>query len=288
MGLEDPQKNQPDNPRRLRWRPSRTDERAPFDLRRIESRFIMSDRKLRLLVVDDDPNTLATYARILALEGYHVATAGDGAIGLSLLRSETFELVLTDHRMPKVTGLELLAESAALPHKPPIAMYTAMGSPALEAAARSLGAVEYSDGLWDVDGLTRVVRRLLTQRQPNRTNSDSHSDPRLLRAIKFIRRGFRSQKMSLGRTAAVAGVSSWQLSRMLQKTTGATFTIHVRRARIDAAERLLAPHRLPLKQIAEAVGYVNDRELRRDFRHIYGISPSQYRSRLATENGNKS
>src|SRR5258706_13025195 len=100
-------------------------------------------QKPRVLVVDDDPSTLATYARILSLEGYDVATAADGATGLSLLRTEAFELVLTDHRMPNLTGLELLAQGPALTSPPPTVMSTALGTPALAAAARRLAALGY-------------------------------------------------------------------------------------------------------------------------------------------------
>src|SRR5438132_1652672 len=119
----------------------------------------MSDRRRRLLIVDDDPSTLATYCRILSLEGYEVSTAQDGAQALQLLRSESFNLVLTDHRMPNVTGLELIAEARELPFAPRVVLYSAMGSAALKAAAKRLGVVDYSDDLWDVDGLLAVVKK---------------------------------------------------------------------------------------------------------------------------------
>src|SRR2546422_3920459 len=96
----------------------------------------MSNQNVRVLIVDDDPNTLATLSRIFALEGYKITTAIDGLDGLQHLRSETFDVVLTDHRMPRLTGLELLAEAMALKKSPSIVMYTALGSSGLEAAAR--------------------------------------------------------------------------------------------------------------------------------------------------------
>jgi YesN/AraC family two-component response regulator len=239
----------------------------------------MSSQHARLLIVDDDPSTLATYSRILALEGYEVTTAIDGSDGLQHLRSETYDLVLTDHRMPGLTGLELIAEAMALEKSPSIFMYTALGSSGLEAAARRLGAVGYSDGLLDVEGLLTAVKNCHRSHQTLSkagTASLGATDFRLRRALKFIRRGYRSRKLSLGRTARVAGLSPSYLDKLLERQTEMSFTEHRRLIRVEAARCLLKTSLLE-KQIAPLVGYADARGLRRDFRHVLGTSPITYR-----------
>lgn len=62
----------------------------------------------RILVVDDEPSITELCRRCLSAEGYHVATASSGETALEALRKQPFDLVLTDIRMPGMSGLELM------------------------------------------------------------------------------------------------------------------------------------------------------------------------------------
>src|ERR1035438_3323004 len=67
-------------------------------------------RKAHLLLIDDDPNTLASLARAFRLAG-HEATVCDNALrAMELLREAHFDLILSDVVMPGKSGLELLEE----------------------------------------------------------------------------------------------------------------------------------------------------------------------------------
>jgi len=61
----------------------------------------------RVLIVDDDQRVLDLLEDMLKLEGYEVATAGDGAEGCELVHSFGPDVVLSDVVMPRVNGLEL-------------------------------------------------------------------------------------------------------------------------------------------------------------------------------------
>ncbi len=63
----------------------------------------------RILVVDDDPLVGKALSRLLRREGFEVAIASDAAQALVMLDGFTPDLVLSDHRMPGMTGAELLA-----------------------------------------------------------------------------------------------------------------------------------------------------------------------------------
>ncbi len=63
--------------------------------------------RARLLVVDDDPLIRELHARVLGLAGYEVETAGDGIDALERLAEESFDLVLTDNYMPRLSGSNL-------------------------------------------------------------------------------------------------------------------------------------------------------------------------------------
>ena len=61
----------------------------------------------RALVVDDDPAIRALYAEVLEAMGFRVETAGDGAAGLERLQAVAYSLIVSDVRMPRMTGVEL-------------------------------------------------------------------------------------------------------------------------------------------------------------------------------------
>jgi diguanylate cyclase (GGDEF)-like protein/PAS domain S-box-containing protein len=67
-----------------------------------------------LLLVDDEPNVLAALCRLLRKEGYRILTADSGAEGLELLATQPVQVILSDHRMPRMTGTEFLRRVKSL------------------------------------------------------------------------------------------------------------------------------------------------------------------------------
>src|SRR6478609_1767308 len=77
-------------------------------------------RKLRILVVEDHTPTRMAMSRLIRQAGADVTTARDGEEGLGYLLTQHFDVLLTDLRMPKMDGFELLAHCQQLPesHRP--------------------------------------------------------------------------------------------------------------------------------------------------------------------------
>ncbi len=67
-----------------------------------------SESPHRILVVDDEDNTRKLNAAVLTQAGYEVDTARDGAAGWEALQTGSYDLLITDNSMPKVTGVEML------------------------------------------------------------------------------------------------------------------------------------------------------------------------------------
>ncbi len=119
--------------------------------------------KPRVLLVDDNLSTLTTLAAILRLNGYDVSAAQGGNVGLEFIESTIFDLIVTDLRMPDVSGLELLAEACERAPHTPVVVFTAWGTTATESAARRLGAVDFIDRLPSSDVLLDSVQRSLVK-----------------------------------------------------------------------------------------------------------------------------
>ena len=64
----------------------------------------------RILLVEDDPAILTTVRRVLLEESYEVAVEKTGDAGLVRVTAETFDLVITDLKLPGLNGLELVRE----------------------------------------------------------------------------------------------------------------------------------------------------------------------------------
>ncbi|MGL5838589.1 MAG: response regulator [Sphingorhabdus sp.] len=98
-----------------------------------------------LLVVDDDELVSEMLAAMLALEGYAVATAENGAVGLDMLACRRFDLVLLDLVMPHMDGirfLRLLPDRIPMP--PPIIVVSASVTGDVAQAIRMPGVVGVS------------------------------------------------------------------------------------------------------------------------------------------------
>jgi len=70
---------------------------------------VINDNKYTVLCVDDEENILHSLKRLLRKEGYRLLTANSGADGLNILKEENVHLVISDQRMPIMSGTEFLA-----------------------------------------------------------------------------------------------------------------------------------------------------------------------------------
>ncbi|MBR7635454.1 response regulator [Janthinobacterium lividum] len=67
-----------------------------------------------LLLVDDEPNILASLKRLLRRDGYHILTAGSGQEGLEVLASHVVDVIVSDQRMPGMLGADFLRKAKLL------------------------------------------------------------------------------------------------------------------------------------------------------------------------------
>ncbi len=113
-----------------------------------------------VLIIEDDPDMRALERMALEGDGYHVATANDGAQGLQSLRRQRPCVILLDLMMPVMDGLTFLAERrrAQIAENVPVICVSAAG-PELMAKARLLGAAACLDKPADFDHLCELVAR---------------------------------------------------------------------------------------------------------------------------------
>ena len=119
----------------------------------------MLPEKKQVLIVDDEPNLRKILAAQLSRDGYDVMTAEDGAEGLTLLRENHIDLVVTDLKMPKVDGMELLREARREAPDLPVILMTASTSAAEQVLSQS--NVDYLPKPFELTQLLDLVARYL-------------------------------------------------------------------------------------------------------------------------------
>ncbi len=103
----------------------------------------MSERTIRVLIVDDEHDVREPMAEFLRSEGFDVRTAGDGVEALEQLATAPADIVLSDVRMPRLDGMELLQRIRTEHPDTRVIMFTAYGTEASAVAAIKAGASEY-------------------------------------------------------------------------------------------------------------------------------------------------
>ncbi len=123
----------------------------------------------RLLLIEDDPGTSSALRKVLEEEGYVVTTCGRGDEGLRLAESRPCDLVLTDLRLPGLSGLDLVRELHRARPKLPIILMTAHGTTDTAIEAMKFGACEYlvkpfeADELLDLTAKAVAGSRLMSE-----------------------------------------------------------------------------------------------------------------------------
>ena len=125
-----------------------------------------------LLVADDDPAVRQSLERTLIREGYGVVLAPDGQAALERLQQGGVDLVLSDLKMPGLTGLELLSRGKAVAPDVDFVMLTAFGT--VEEAVRAMkdGATDFLTKPFQRAQLIKVVRQALERRALIAQNRD--------------------------------------------------------------------------------------------------------------------
>jgi len=118
-------------------------------------------RKAHLLLVDDDPNTLASLSRAFRLAGHEATVCDNAARAVELLRTETFDLILSDVVMPGRSGLELLEDLKKAGVKTPIILISGQANIEMAVKATKLGALDFLEKPLSTDKLLLTVENAL-------------------------------------------------------------------------------------------------------------------------------
>lgn len=121
--------------------------------------------KFTILVIDDEKNIRTGLQAALELDGYEVLLAEDGTTGLSLALNNEVDLVITDLRMPGVSGEEVLRRITTETPGIPVIVLTGHGTVENAVEAMRSGAYDFLTKPLNLDRLSLLVKRALQSRE---------------------------------------------------------------------------------------------------------------------------
>jgi len=150
----------------------------------------------RVLVVDDEKSMRDLLAITLEKQGYDVMVADGGEAAIEAFRREAFDAVITDLRMAKVDGLQVLRAAKELSTDTAVIVVTAVGSTETAVEAIKLGAYDYITKPFKLDEINLIVKNALERKRLRDEN-------------RYLRKQLESQHRFdniIGKSAGMAGV----------------------------------------------------------------------------------
>lgn len=121
----------------------------------------MTQRKIRILVIEDEAAIRDGLVDLFVFHGYAVETAADGRQGLELARGGTFDMILLDVMLPALNGFEVLERIRAIDRDQPVIMLTAKSGDDDVIQGLALGADDYVSKPFSVTQLVLRVQAVL-------------------------------------------------------------------------------------------------------------------------------
>ena len=242
-----------------------------------------------VIIVDDEEiirDSLSTLVNWNRMDCTVVGSAANGEEALTLVRSSQVDIVISDLRMPKMDGLELikiLSES-----HPQVECIILSGYDEFEFARQAMkfGVKHYLLKPLSEEEIEEVVIKCVEEKS-RELNPPKYSSPIINKVVQYLYYHFNQNDLSLKWISEhVAFCNQDYLGKLFRKQTGASFSKYLLDLRIEKAKELIS--RYPdksLYSLAEECGFSADGQyFSSQFKKVTNLTPSEYRNKLSKEN----
>jgi two-component system response regulator PilR (NtrC family) len=127
---------------------------------------------VKILVLDDDKGMREVLEIMLTREGYAVSGFEDGLKALERCRKENFDLILTDLKMPKISGIDFIKALKDISPETMVILITAYASPETAVLAMKEGAYDYVEKDFDIDSLKEIIKSALDKKGIKKSDAE--------------------------------------------------------------------------------------------------------------------
>lgn len=245
---------------------------------------------LKVLIVDDE--VLVRRGIVLGVDWASmgcvvVGEAANGEEGLAAVERFSPNLIITDVRMPRMDGIEMMNRLREKGCRAHVIVLTAYSDFSYARSALQFGADDYllkpfqdRELAAAIDKVRRKEREL-TDLSPQSALPLAKGDKSkyVLQALAYIADHYADQDISITAIAAHLGVSEGHLSHVFKKETSYTVISYLTQYRIHTAMKLLQDCRYKVYEVAGLVGYRDVAYFGSTFKKLVGVSPSEYQDR---------
>ncbi|MBP3521918.1 MAG: response regulator [Oscillospiraceae bacterium] len=240
---------------------------------------------MKVVVVEDE--TLVRRGIVLTVDwaGVDCAVVGeaaDGMEGLEVIRESQPDLIVTDIKMPRLDGIEMVRQLRAEGNRAHVIILTAYSDFSYAQAALKLGAVDFLLKPFQDGELEEAVTRLKSRVGPTGPQTPGLEVPEeckskyVMAALRYIAGHYNDPDISVSSVARDLGISEGHLSHVFKKETSRTLGSYLTDYRIHMAMELLRDCRSKVYEVAEQVGYRDITYFSSTFKRVVGLSPSEY------------
>lgn len=240
----------------------------------------------QLIIVDDEPRILEGIVNLFPWNnfGFNVqASFSNGKEALEFINEHPeIDVVMTDIQMPVMTGIELaqnLKDSNII-----VIFFSAFQDFEYARSAIINHVVDYLIKPMKYEAMMSLMERIKNELDSRNeadnsssTNTIASKDSKMIQTVKnYLKENY--QTASLEKAAYLTHYSTTYLSTTFKEEAKIGFSEYLLKIRMEKTLELLSDKHLMIYEIADSVGYVNPKNLTRNFKEYYGITPQEYRA----------
>lgn len=241
---------------------------------------------LKVLIVEDEEmirQGIILTVDWAALNCAVVGQAANGEEGLEKVKELKPDLIITDIKMPRMDGIQMVTKLREAGNQAKVIILTAYDSFAYAQSALRLGAVDYllkpfHDGDLE-NAVLRIQGTAADARDPLSQFPRTFRNGYVQEVAKYIASHYQEPDISVGVIAGALGISEGHVSHLFKKETGDTILGYLTAYRIHKAMSLLKDCRMKVYEVTEQVGYRDMAYFSTSFKRIVGVSPSEYQNK---------
>ncbi|URN95674.1 MAG: response regulator [Candidatus Pristimantibacillus lignocellulolyticus] len=234
----------------------------------------------RILVTDDEFNSRMGVAITLEQWGKDklvIDTAENGQQAFELIQSNSYDILITDIRMPVMTGLELLTAIRQQHNSLKTILLTGFAEFNYAQKGLQLGAADYLLKPIQQEQLIETVQRLLLNLdEETKGQKPNIQNPYIESALNYILTNLH-MPITIKEVAAHVHLNPSYFSVLFKENTGKSFSDYITDCRMIAAKKMLLESHDSLDEITASIGLQTTSYFIKMFKKLEGLTPKQYR-----------
>ncbi len=241
-----------------------------------------------IIIVEDEFGSRVGLKKLiekLSTEVRVIGEAENGYEGLKMIVDMVPDIVITDVRMPKMNGLEMISELKKIGIESTFVILSGYSEFEYARQGMKLGVLEYLLKPVTVADVTELLKKIVGEDKDNEVIENyEHSDV-VTNMRKYIDANY-SMKIGLNTFSDMYKLTPEYLSNLFAKETGETFSNYLKKIRIEKAKDLILTTDMKVYKIAYMVGYPDQKYFSKVFKEYTGVSAKQFALERQISNSN--